>query len=273
LTSPGAYGPADACAATLRRRRHASGGSSALRGQNRHGHRGWEWHEPGRSRRLRVVRIGTIEGQRRRVLRPPGRWDGVDLQRVARDSPTDAGEMGRKQAIEALSEAVSVERRTPPAILAPGEHPAFRHACPHLRACGVAVPHREDEGFAATPTGQDLRRMGEAGAVDDGRDGEPPSHASHHGYMGHGRKPLHSQRPDAPPGQSAWPQKASYWRSASEGSRTPLPIKHPALRPNPLNMARTPQLARRSQPSASRSSPTWCCAMSPPVMKWWGSQC
>jgi hypothetical protein len=90
-------------------------------------------------------------------------------------------EIGRHQAIEDLSEAVIVERRMPQAILEPGKHPAFLHACPHLIRCAVSGQHRQDECFDSTPTGKDMHGTREDGVVDDCRDVEPPSHASHKG--------------------------------------------------------------------------------------------
>ena len=67
---------------------------------------------PRRPRRLRFVLIGPIQGDRRRVLMQPGRGNRIDLQRFESDRTKDRVEIGRKQRIEDVPQAVIIERGT-----------------------------------------------------------------------------------------------------------------------------------------------------------------
>jgi hypothetical protein len=64
---------------------------------------------PGSSYRCWLVLIRPIECNRGGVLMEPGRWDGVDLQRFEGNSAKDLVEIGGKQRIEDVAQAVIVE--------------------------------------------------------------------------------------------------------------------------------------------------------------------
>jgi hypothetical protein len=70
----------------------------------------------GRTRRdracalVRLLLIGSLQGDRRRILMEPGCRDGLDLQGVEGDSPKHTVQIRGKQRIQDLPQSVIMER-------------------------------------------------------------------------------------------------------------------------------------------------------------------
>jgi hypothetical protein len=64
---------------------------------------------PRRLRRLRFVLIGPLEGNRGGILLEPGRRESIDFQGFERDRTKHRVEIGRKQRVEDMPQAVIIE--------------------------------------------------------------------------------------------------------------------------------------------------------------------
>src|SRR5215510_3022478 len=79
-----------------------------------------------------VLFLGSIQGDRRRILMEPWGREGIDRQGVEGDRPKHAVERRGKQRIENRPQPVSMERGACEARLEQGEHPTLLQTCPYL---------------------------------------------------------------------------------------------------------------------------------------------
>src|SRR5215510_5429386 len=114
-----------------------------------------------------------------------GGREGIDLQGVEGDSPKDAVDLRGKQRLEHLAEAGIVQRRSSPAILEQGEHPALLQACPHLREGMMPVENRQEQSFYATATREDMRGVRRAEGIDKCSYVELADYPQHQRQVGH----------------------------------------------------------------------------------------
>ena len=108
-------------------------------------------------------------------MEPWGR-NGIDLQRFERHSAEHLVEVGRKQRIQHLPQAVIMQRHALQACLEQGEHPAFLETGSYLIQGMVSVKDREHQRLYPVPTGEHMGRMGWNQAIDDCGGVEAPQH-------------------------------------------------------------------------------------------------
>jgi hypothetical protein len=106
---------------------------------------------------LRFVLLGPIEGNRGGVLRQPGRRDGIALQGFEGDRTTHRVEIGRKQRIEHVPQAVIMERGTREPRLQQRHHPPLFEPFSHLIEGMMPFQNREPQGFNPTTTREPMR--------------------------------------------------------------------------------------------------------------------
>src|SRR5262245_61244514 len=116
--------------------------------------------------------IGSIQGDRRRILMEPGGREGIALQGVEGDRPKHAVERCGKQRLEHLPQPVIMERGAREAGLEQGEHPALLQTCPHLLERMMAIEHRQEQGLYSTATREDRCGVWRAEGSDERSDFE-----------------------------------------------------------------------------------------------------
>jgi hypothetical protein len=107
---------------------------------------------PRSPRRLRFVLIGPIQGNRGGILMEPGCGDGVDLQRFEGDRTKHRVEIGGKQGIEDMSQAVIIEGGTREPRLQQRHHATLFEPSPDLVEGMMPIQNRKHQGFDPTPT-------------------------------------------------------------------------------------------------------------------------
>jgi hypothetical protein len=123
---------------------------------------------------LRFVRIGPIEGNRGGVLMQPGRRDGIDLQGFEGDRTKHRVEIGRKQRIENVPQAVIIERGTREPRLQQRHHPTLFEPFSHLIESMMPIQNREHQGFNPTTTREPMRGVRGNETVNDRGDLQAP---------------------------------------------------------------------------------------------------
>jgi hypothetical protein len=111
-------------------------------------------------RRLRVVCIRPIECNGRRILMEPRCRERIDLQRFEGDHTKHLVEIGGKQRIEDVPQAVIMERSPGEPRLQQRYHPALFQPFAHLVESMMPVQNREDQGFDPAATREPMCRMG-----------------------------------------------------------------------------------------------------------------
>jgi hypothetical protein len=119
---------------------------------------------------LRSVLIRPIEGNRGGILRRPRGWDGIDLQGCERNGTKPLVEIGGKQGIQEVPEAVIMERGTGEPWLQQGQQAALCQPLPHRVQRRSAIQKRQDQSVDPTPSRQPMRRVGRDEAIEHGRD-------------------------------------------------------------------------------------------------------
>jgi hypothetical protein len=115
-----------------------------------------------------LVFIGPIEGNGRGVLMQSGRWDGIDLQRLERESSKHPVEMRRQQRSEDVPSPGIIERGPRSPRLKPFHHPALFQPFSHLVEGMISIENREHERFDPTPPREHMHRVGRDKTVDHG---------------------------------------------------------------------------------------------------------
>jgi hypothetical protein len=129
--------------------------------------------------RVDLLLIGSIERDRRRILREPGGRDGIDLQGVEGDSTKHAVEIGGKQGLEDLPQSIIMERGACEAGLEQGYHPTLLQACPYLIEGMMAIENRQEQGLDSTATREDMRGVRRAEGIDERSDVELADDSQH----------------------------------------------------------------------------------------------
>jgi hypothetical protein len=117
----------------------------------------------GRARRswgLRLVCIRSIERNGRRILREPRCRERIDFQCFEGDHAKHLVEIGRKQRIEDVAQAVIIERGACEPWLQQRQHPALFQPFAHLVEGMMPIQNREDQGFDPVPTREPVCRVG-----------------------------------------------------------------------------------------------------------------
>jgi hypothetical protein len=86
----------------------------------------------------------------------PGRRNGVDFQRLERQDTKHLIQVGGKERVEDLPQAVIIERLLLSARLKQGQHPTLRQPGPHFVEGMMAVENRQHQRFYPSPTGEDI---------------------------------------------------------------------------------------------------------------------
>jgi hypothetical protein len=128
----------------------------------------------------------------------PGGWDGIDFQGIERDRTNHTVEICGKQRIKELPQPVIMERGARQARLKSGEHPTFLQSCPSLIEGMMAIEHRQEQGFYATATGEDIRGVRRAIGIDEGSYIELADHPQHQRQVGHGTDLMNGNGHEAP---------------------------------------------------------------------------
>jgi hypothetical protein len=123
---------------------------------------------------LRFVLIGPIEGNRSGVLMQPGYRDGVDLQGFEGDRTKHRVEIGRKQRIENVPQAVIIKRGTREPRLQQRHHPTLFEPFSHLIEDMMPIQNREHQGFNPTTTREPMRGVRGNETVNDCGDLQAP---------------------------------------------------------------------------------------------------
>jgi hypothetical protein len=142
--------------------------------------------------------IGSIQGDRRRILMEPWGREGIDLQGVECDSPKHAVEMRGKQRIENLPQPVIMERGAFEARLEQGYHPTLLQTCPHLIESMMAIENRQEQGLYSTATRENMSRVRRTEGIDEGSHVELADHPQYQRQVGHGTDLLNRNRHKAP---------------------------------------------------------------------------
>jgi len=135
--------------------------------------------------RAGLLLIGPIESDRRRLLMEPWGRDGIDRQGVEGDSPKHAVEIGGKQGLEELPPSIIMERGACEAGLEQGYHPTLLQACPSLIEGMMAIEHRQEQGFYATATREDMRGVRRAEGIDERSSVALADYPQHQRQVGH----------------------------------------------------------------------------------------
>jgi hypothetical protein len=135
--------------------------------------------------RAGLLLIGPIERDGRRILLEPWSRDGIDLQGIEGDSPKHAVELRGKQGIEDLPQSIIMERGACEAGLEQGYHPTLLQACPSLIEGMMAIENRQEQGFYATATREDMRGMRRAEGLDERSYVELADDPQHQRQVGH----------------------------------------------------------------------------------------
>jgi hypothetical protein len=114
---------------------------------------------PRSSRRLWVVLIGPLEGDRGGVLRQPGGREGRDLQGFEGDRTKHRGEMGRKQRIEEVASPVILERSARESRLHQRHHATRFQPLSPLGEGMMPIQNSEDQGFDPATTREPVCRV------------------------------------------------------------------------------------------------------------------
>jgi hypothetical protein len=130
-------------------------------------------------------------------MEPWGR-EGIDLQGVEGDSPTHTVERRGTPRLEPLPQPVIMERGACAAGLEQGEPPTLLQACPSLLEGMRAIEKRQEQGFDATATREDMRGVRRAEGLDAGRHVALADHPQDQRQVGHGTDLLHRHRHKAP---------------------------------------------------------------------------
>src|SRR5262249_33044363 len=142
--------------------------------------------------------IGSIQGDRRRILIEPWGREGIDLQGVEGDRPKHAVEMRGKQRLENLPQPVIMERGALEAGLGQGQHPALLQTCPHIIESMMAIENRQEQGLYSTATREHMSRVRRAEGIDEGSHIELADHPQYQRQVGHGTDLLNRNRHKAP---------------------------------------------------------------------------
>jgi hypothetical protein len=142
--------------------------------------------------------IGSVESERRGVLRQPRGREGIDLQGVERDRTTHAVEMRGTQRSEDLPQPVIMERSAVEPGLEQGEHATVLQARPHRIEGMMASEHRQEEGLHSTARREDRRRVWRAEGSDERRHVALADHPQHQRHVGHRTEVMHRNGHEAP---------------------------------------------------------------------------
>ena len=142
--------------------------------------------------------IGSVQGERRRILMEPGGREDRDLQSVEGDGTQDAVERRGQPRLENLAAAVSVQRRSSQALLEQGEPPALLQTCPHLLEGMMPIEKRQEQRFYTTATREDMRGVWRAEGIQKCSDVELADDPQHQWQGGHRTDGLPSNGPEVP---------------------------------------------------------------------------
>jgi hypothetical protein len=104
----------------------------------------------------------------------PGCRDRIDCQRFEGDHDKHLVEIGGKQRIEDVAQAVIIERGACEPWLQQRQHPPLFQPLSHFVEGMMPVQNREDQGFDPAPTREPVCRMGRDEAVEQSGDLQTP---------------------------------------------------------------------------------------------------
>jgi hypothetical protein len=114
---------------------------------------------PRRPWRLRCVLIGPIEGNRGGVLVQPGRRYGIDSEGIEGDRTEHRVEIGRKQRIKDVPQAVIIEGGPRSSRLQQRHHATLFEPSPYLIEGVMPIQNSKNQGFDPATTREFMRRM------------------------------------------------------------------------------------------------------------------
>src|SRR5215475_7674535 len=129
---------------------------------------------PGGSWGLRFVCVCSIQGNSRRVLMQPWCGNGIDLQCVESNGAIHLVEIGRKQRLEDVAQAIIIEGGACESRLQPRQHPPLFQPLPYLVEGMMPIQNREDQGFDPATTRELVCRVGRDEAVNHRRNLQTP---------------------------------------------------------------------------------------------------
>jgi hypothetical protein len=114
---------------------------------------------PRRPWRLRCVLIGPIECNRGGVLGQPGRRYGIDSEGIEGDRTEHRVEIGRKQRIKDVPQAVIIEGGPRSSRLQQRHHATLFEPSPYLIEGVMPIQNSKNQGFDPATTREFMRRM------------------------------------------------------------------------------------------------------------------
>jgi hypothetical protein len=104
----------------------------------------------------------------------PWGGNGIDLQGCASHGAIHRVEIGRKQCLEDMAQAVIMERGACESRLQQRHHPPLFQPLPHLVEGMMPIQNREHQGFDPATTRELMGRVGRDETVDHGGDLQTP---------------------------------------------------------------------------------------------------
>src|ERR1044072_3795494 len=158
--------------------------------------------------------------------------NGIDLQGCESNGAIHRVEIGRKQRLEDVAQAVIIERGACESRLQQRQHSPLFQPLPHLVEGMMPIQNREDQGFDPAATRELVCRVGRDEAVDHGGDLQAPEYAKSQRQMSYRMNLLYCNGHGAPPvgafaRQHHSPVRfhsiaGSAFRKKSRGSSSPL---------------------------------------------------
>jgi hypothetical protein len=146
-----------------------------------------------------VSRRGAIEGKRGRVLRNPGRRQGIDRQGLERQDTAHPVQVGSKQRLKKLPQALRIECLPSYVGLKERDHPPLRQPRSALVEGLVSIQHRQPQRFYPPGTREHIIGVGGNEGGNEGGDCERTSPAQEQGQMRHRGHRTHCNSHDLPP--------------------------------------------------------------------------
>src|SRR5262249_26400031 len=140
---------------------------------------------------LWLVFLRAIERHGGGILMQPGRRESVALQRLEGQGAKDLVEIGRKERIKAMPQAIIIEGGTREARLPPRSHATLFEPSPSLVKGMMPIQKREHQGCDPGTTRAPMRRVRRDETVNDRGDLQAPSDTQDQRQMRDGMTVLH----------------------------------------------------------------------------------